>query len=213
MLSSFPHLTSSEFEDGCNRLLKRFHRCSDTQIDWISLESIELHETRYLQITRNLTKEEYNPHSTSLEVEISEVEEHDDEEVLIRQAHKRSPIINYDIILSPSYRVPVLYISISDPQHRFPPTMSTLYEHLVPRDFKAQTEAVGVIGGITTTDHPFSNRPVFFVHPCQTAEAMEASVAEKNITAEEYLMIWIGALGKCVGLEVPLVLVRKDVEP
>jgi ubiquitin-like-conjugating enzyme ATG10 len=37
---------------------------------------------------------------------------------------------------------------------------------------------------------------------------MEASVGKRNVTAEEYLMIWIGALGKCVGLNVPLALMQ-----
>jgi ubiquitin-like-conjugating enzyme ATG10 len=32
---------------------------------------------------------------------------------------------------------------------------------------------------------------------------MEASV-DRNITEDEYLIIWIGAMGKAVGLNVPL---------
>jgi ubiquitin-like-conjugating enzyme ATG10 len=55
-----------------------------------------------------------------------------------------------------------------------------------------------------------SNRPVFFIHPCQTAEVMEASIGKKDVTAEEYLMVWIGALGKCVGLNIPLALMQED---
>jgi ubiquitin-like-conjugating enzyme ATG10 len=37
---------------------------------------------------------------------------------------------------------------------------------------------------------------------------MEASVGKRSVTAEEYLMIWIGALGKCVGLNMPLSLMQ-----
>ena len=88
--------------------------------------------------------------------------------------------------------------------------MATLYDYLVPPSFKAEVEAVGVIGGITIADHPVTNRPVFFIHPCQTAGVMEASVGSKAITAEEYLLMWIGALGKCAGLNVPLALIRED---
>lgn len=120
------------------------------------------------------------------------------------------PIANYDIIVSPTYRVPVLYISISDNRHRYPATMNTLHEHLIPSEFRGQTDIVGVMGGITVTDHPVTNNPVFFIHPCQTAEVIEASVAKKEITPMEYLMVWIGALGKCVGLNVPLALVKAD---
>jgi ubiquitin-like-conjugating enzyme ATG10 len=39
---------------------------------------------------------------------------------------------------------------------------------------------------------------------------MEASVGKRSVNAEEYLMIWIGALGKCVGLNVPLTLMRDE---
>jgi ubiquitin-like-conjugating enzyme ATG10 len=51
---------------------------------------------------------------------------------------------------------------------------------------------------------------VFFIHPCQTAEVMEASVGRKDVTPEEYLIMWIGALGKCVGLNVPLALMQEN---
>lgn len=56
-------------------------------------------------------------------------------------------------------------------------------------------------------DHPATNKPVFFIHPCRTAETMEASVGERTISAYDYLLLWIGALGKCVELDVPLALV------
>ena len=84
--------------------------------------------------------------------ESSELEE-DDNEV----AQTPSPnqiVIHYDIMLSPSYRVPVLYFAVSDIQHRYPPTMETLYSHVIPPAFRAQAEHVGVIGGITVTVRP-----------------------------------------------------------
>ena len=56
-------------------------------------------------------------------------------------------------------------------------------------------------------DHPATNKPVFFIHPCQTAEVMEATVEDRVITAGAYMMVWIGALGKHVGLNVPLAFV------
>jgi ubiquitin-like-conjugating enzyme ATG10 len=59
--------------------------------------------------------------------------------------------VEYHIVLSPSYQVPVLYFNIKDPSYRSPPTMDTLYRHLIPPHFKAQAENVGVIGGITVT--------------------------------------------------------------
>jgi ubiquitin-like-conjugating enzyme ATG10 len=50
------------------------------------------------------------------------------------------------------------------------------------------------------------NRPVFFIHPCRTAEVMEAIVGRRTVAAYDYLLLWIGAIGKSVGLNVPLTL-------
>jgi ubiquitin-like-conjugating enzyme ATG10 len=58
-------------------------------------------------------------------------------------------------------------------------------------------------------EHPATNKPVFFIHPCQTAEAMEAIAGNRRLTANEYLLLWLGAFGKCVGLDVPLALARE----
>ncbi|KAF1945413.1 hypothetical protein EJ02DRAFT_313312, partial [Clathrospora elynae] len=206
MLSTFPHLTESEYEDACHCFLRQFQQRGHEQTGWLSVETVHQNDIAYLRVTKELSAREDCLMGGCSELEDDEVQE-DDGEVLRATITPRATI-HYDMILSPVYRVPVLYISISDPLHRYPPTMSTLYEHLVPPEFKAQTENVGIIGGITITDHPATNRPVFFIHPCQTAEVMEASAGKSNVTTKEYLMVWIGALGKCVGLNVPLVLAR-----
>lgn len=62
-----------------------------------------------------------------------------------------SLVLEYDIILSPSYSVPVLYFGIKDAALRYPPTMETLYGHIIPEQYKSQAETPGVIGGITVT--------------------------------------------------------------
>lgn len=58
-------------------------------------------------------------------------------------------------------------------------------------------------------DHPLTNKPVFFIHPCQTAQVLEASVGARDMCAYDYLIMWIGAMGKCVGLNVPMALVTR----
>lgn len=85
----------------------------------------------------------------SVESEETELDEEDDEVAEVVSSSRA--VIQYDVVLSPSYRVPVLYFSISDSQHRYPPTMETLYSHVIPPAFRAQAEHVGVIGGITVT--------------------------------------------------------------
>jgi len=224
MLSAFPHLTDSEFDEACVRLVQKFQQQGCKQDEWLSVELVHQNETKHLRITKALSDKQDTPVKAESESDIDEIEEHDqvghEFVACVRESYsgqealspstKHQAIVLYDIVLSPTYRVPVLYISISDPQHRYPPTMATLYEQLVPPDCVSQTHDVGVMGGITIADHPATNSPVFFVHPCRTAEVMEASVEKNTITAAEYLMLWIGALGKCVGLNVPLALARHE---
>jgi ubiquitin-like-conjugating enzyme ATG10 len=53
-------------------------------------------------------------------------------------------------------------------------------------------------------DHPWTNTPCFFIHPCQTTAVIEASAGDRSLSPVEYLVMWIGALGACVGFNVPL---------
>jgi ubiquitin-like-conjugating enzyme ATG10 len=213
MLSAFPHLTDSEFEEACGSLVRKFHQKGHAQSDWLSVEKLSQHETVVLRITKPLPSRVESSTDDENEFDHIEVTE-DDEEVLVTPLLPQ-PTIHYDILLSPTYSVPVLYIRIHDTQHRYPPTMEILYRHLVPAQFKAHTEDVGVMGGITVTDHPVGGRPVFFIHPCRTAEVLEASIAKERCTetkGAEYLMVWMGALGRSVGLNVPLALATQPTE-
>jgi ubiquitin-like-conjugating enzyme ATG10 len=173
MLSVFPHLDDAEFDKACSDLLCTFHQVHDAQNEWLSVEKVYQNGTTCLGITTYLQSHARVPVDNCHELEHDQVHEDDDEvglplpsdgpladlyqEVLLQPQLPR-PTIHYDVVLSPIYRTPILYISIVDSLHRFPPTMTTLYEHLVPRQFKAQTENVGIIGGITiavcTTNKP-----------------------------------------------------------
>lgn len=207
-LSAFPSLTTSEFEDGCDALITAFEERGHKQNDWHTAEIVHQHDTRYMRVTRLLQyagKSSIDINEDEDDVH-NELEEHDD--AALQTTPRPHPLIHYDILLSPVYRVPVLYFHIQDSQHRYPPTMKVLYEHLIAPQFKAQTQSGGVIGGISIQDHPVTSRPVFYIHPCQTAEVMQASAGDRKVTAAEYLTMWIGALGGCVGLNVPLSLVQ-----
>lgn len=74
--------------------------------------------------------------------------------------------IHYDIVLSSTYSVPVLYFSIKDAEHRFPPTQHVLYKHIIiPNGYEEQTKegSVGVLGGVSVAVScaPFLS----FLHP------------------------------------------------
>ena len=60
-------------------------------------------------------------------------------------------MVEYDIVLSPTYQVPVLYFRIRDARCALPPSIDTLYRYVIPEQFKSQVESFGIIGGITMT--------------------------------------------------------------
>lgn len=52
-------------------------------------------------------------------------------------------------------------------------------------------------------NHPLNDFPSFFVHPCYTTEAMRELLGTQVKSPIEYLMIWLGLVGSCVGLHMP----------
>ncbi|KAL1595644.1 hypothetical protein SLS60_009333 [Paraconiothyrium brasiliense] len=204
LAASFPRLSDAEFHTACMILVDCFNLLPDAsrKAKWtaVTLDPDE----GVLQINKELPVPD--PFESQIQDHDDAGLEEDDEEALDHKENN-TPIIHYDILLSPIYSVPVLYFYISDTLHRYPPTMNTLYKHIIVPEYVDQTKDVGVLGGITITDHPILNRPVFFIHPCRTAEVMEASVGETPATSLGYLLMWIGAMGKTVGLDIPLQLV------
>ena len=57
--------------------------------------------------------------------------------------------IEYDILLSPSYRVPVLYFRIRDGCTQLVTDIDVVYNYLVPSVHREQLHDVGIIGGIS----------------------------------------------------------------
>jgi ubiquitin-like-conjugating enzyme ATG10 len=148
MLSLFPHLTASEFSQACESLTNAFSD-NPSQCEWLSVHRSNQNGTTFLRISTVLPSRKDPAVAHGVEDEADEVQEHDDEAMAVPE--HMQPLVNYDILLSPSYQVPVLYISISDPEHRFPPTMANLQEHLLEPHSKDQTEHVGPMGGVTIT--------------------------------------------------------------
>ncbi|KAF1953941.1 hypothetical protein CC80DRAFT_527021 [Byssothecium circinans] len=212
-ISNFPQITQNEFEEACTNLLQRFGQTSHLQSEWLSLDHLQSFDNiKYLRITKPLPHkiEPSKPSSTGSDPTLPHPELDEDDEEALAVPSTPQPVIHYDIVLSPTYRVPVLYISIKDTFHRYPPTMSTLYDAIVPSEYAAQTNDFGVIGGITIADHPITNTPVYFIHPCKTAEVLEASSGGREMETSAYLLLWIGAMGRCVGFDMPLVLVASQ---
>ena len=118
-------------------------------------------------------------------------------------------LVLYDIVHSPSYQVPVLYVTFEQQgstgrRSKVLPSPTEVYDMLVSSSFKAQVQTVGVMGALSMTDHPVSGTPAYFVHPCRTSEAMDAVIVDSAVQPKEYLMMWLGLVGPSVGLDVPL---------
>ncbi|KAF2861104.1 hypothetical protein K470DRAFT_294485 [Piedraia hortae CBS 480.64] len=104
-------------------------------------------------------------------------EQDEDDPEAISQPVPYSTVI-YDIIHSPLYEVPVLY---------YYPTQGS---------FNAE-----IPGTSTMTDHPLTQLPVHYIHPCRAAEMMGEGDA---LCPAKYLLRWMGVFGVVAGLSVPM---------
>lgn len=171
-------------------------------VDLIKSSNLPSGSGHYLRITRRntspATREETTPETVDEPEqpgdgrESTEADDFDeDSESLPKFATTPANNIStmtYDIIYSPTYSVPVLYI------HKpLPPTF-----------------LVSVKGaGLSLVDHPVTLKPVYFVHPCRTQEALRnilptQTVDNQQVGGMEWLMGWFGVVGAAAGLNVPL---------
>lgn len=76
-----------------------------------------------------------------------------DEEALPRQPNHNSQQdefkIEYDILLSPSYSIPVLYFSVRDSNSQLVIEIERIYLLLVPEVYQSQMRHVGIVGGLS----------------------------------------------------------------
>ncbi|KAH8815021.1 hypothetical protein F5884DRAFT_160420 [Xylogone sp. PMI_703] len=115
--------------------------------------------------------------------------------------HSHQPYVIYEIHIHPTYQVPTLWFTLHDlPMHEPAFDLDSVYRYLVPQEYKSRLRAAGFTGGISAAPHPITDLPAFFIHPCQTKEAMESF----DCPLSQYFMIWLGIVGPCVGLWVPL---------
>lgn len=123
--------------------------------------------------------------------------------------YSHQPYVTYEIHLHPTYRMPTLWFMLHDlPMGENSFNVDAVYRYLVPPEYKSRLRAAGVTGGISAAPHPITDVPAFFIHPCQTKEAME----NFDCPIKNYLMIWIGLVGGCVGLSIPPEMARDEEE-
>jgi ubiquitin-like-conjugating enzyme ATG10 len=125
--------------------------------------------------------------------------------------------VQCDIVYSPAYQVPVLYLTFVERSTNNSvalPSPDEVYEILVPNDFKSPIRSVGVMGALSMAEHPVTGVPAYFVHPCRTQEAMSPLLDRVRTDASpcnrtDYLLLWFGVIGASVGLSVPVSVAKR----
>ncbi|KAJ5364440.1 uncharacterized protein N7496_010153 [Penicillium cataractarum] len=221
-LSAFPFLTPDEFDSACRALAERTRSCTAAQVDggWSSVRLVTQIPDADLQEVSTHTD---TSTSTQAQAKAKAMEDEDEDpvcspspnnfqsqEALIRTNLHPTLQIDYDIVLSPTYQVPVLYFVLRWHNHQGPVGLDAVYQYVVPEQYKQQLQNVGVMGGISFGYHPESGAPAFFVHPCNTADAMAHVADGQSVTTGTYLLIWLGLVGQSVNLHVPREIVLSD---
>ncbi|KAK5173393.1 uncharacterized protein LTR77_002074 [Saxophila tyrrhenica] len=201
-------ISYQDFEEACEVLCKAWNNASGNGEEVMILQSCGL---KHIHIAKPVDKKEDHREANEDEYgeDLERVVNEEDAEALIRTSHdKQGPTALYDIVHSPSYQVAVLYVQLRDHTKGIPngmPSPDEMYDALVPAAYRAQLEAVGVMGALSMTEHPISGMPTYFIHPCRTAEAMNDLMKCKGAAKPaEYILLWLGLVGPSVGLTVPV---------
>ncbi|KAL4940804.1 hypothetical protein BDV06DRAFT_14203 [Aspergillus oleicola] len=204
---SFPFLTNDDFESACRAFMDRVHVAGSLTSGWSSVRMQEhgpiLMISQCLDSPCNSLPDDALAQQGGIEDQDLELETcEEDPEVLFRTSDKPERLqVDYDIVLSPTYQVPVLYFVLR--RMGKPLGLNEVYNHLVPSQYRKSIQGVGIMGGISFGYHPVSGTPAFFVHPCNTAEAMKDIASGGSVSLDAYLIMWLGLVGSCVRLQLP----------
>ncbi|KXX74933.1 Ubiquitin-like-conjugating enzyme ATG10 [Madurella mycetomatis] len=226
---NYPFLTGEEFAEVCHHLERRYCQATlgPVRRQWKLRACSALNTSfslgpeynTYIQIIRPLDRElddgdlskfldnfSFDDRPGSAQTESEEDSdmmkaEEADEAVLPRKPRTTTAgHVRYEIHLHPTYQAPCLWFSLHDlPVDEQGFDIDTVFRRLVPDQNKAGLRSAGAIGGISADHHPVTGVPSFFIHPCLLGEAM----SKFDCSKENYLMVWLGLVGGCVGLWVP----------
>ncbi|CAG8445848.1 14602_t:CDS:2 [Ambispora leptoticha] len=141
----------------------------------------------------------------------------------LRLSNEDCLTIDYNILYSPTYKVPVLYFNAYNADGSIL-NLDQLYTTLIEPSRLNDLRTAGFNGGLSQQDHPTLQLPFFFLHPCETATLMRTiALAPPSITNESesqeinnnvkeefagiipidgYLRSWLSLVGPVVGTKV-----------
>ncbi|RKF62793.1 hypothetical protein OnM2_030014 [Erysiphe neolycopersici] len=220
----WPFVSQEEFNSACAHFNRRYTQAKKktNRISFkISCRFIASTRSSYIQVihllqppedvadlSKALEKLGIDEYQTcECEHKIDYINEENDKEALrlLDSPPKYSPLpcqpyVIYEIHLHPTYRIPTLWFTLHDlhPEDNAQ-DIETVYRYLVPNEYHSKLRSSGITGSLSAAPHPVTDIPAFFVHPCQTKEAIE----NFDCPIEDYLMVWIGIVGGSVGLWLP----------
>ncbi|KAI1336412.1 hypothetical protein F5Y15DRAFT_394556 [Xylariaceae sp. FL0016] len=237
---SYPYLTKSEFAEVCHYLDRKYTQATlgPKRKEWRLDIHVSLDTSggpgvvTFLQITRSLEDKVVEHDLASLvdnfdlgpptrrstrfkekppaPAEQMLIDSEDSDQVVVQRPRRTATKIKhvvYEVHLHPTYQVPCLWFSLHHlPVDEDPMDVESVFRHLVPQQYRDALRGAGAIGGISIDHHPLTGVPTFFVHPCLVGEAM----TNFDCAKEDYLMIWLGQVGGCVGLSVPMEMAIKN---
>ncbi|WPH01555.1 Hypothetical protein R9X50_00440200 [Acrodontium crateriforme] len=195
-------ISAENWKEACETLRHAWNESSDTSTGWSDVKFMnDPLSTEWIRIIKIAG---YTVPPTAENAEEESQVEIDDEALQRNVSTNTRDRICYDLILSPTYGVPVLYITfparpVPGADEIYAALLSTTEHPLVP-----PMQSIGPLGALSMTDHPVLGLPTYFVHPCRTADAMDAVTGGQELSCGAYLLAWMGLIGGGVGLDVPV---------
>ncbi|ODQ55180.1 hypothetical protein SAICODRAFT_23844 [Saitoella complicata NRRL Y-17804] len=238
-VSSYPSLTPSEFEVACLHLQSQFlrggvectwHRPPPPRSPWY--RSVVEEQPGYLSIrvyrnsatTSDPTADDDDDDDANLDVGVDEIELEDiDDPALAPPTHDHHqngsnvtlPIVGYyHILLSPTYRLPILYFRFISPHpNPLTPILLSPDNQNQNQNQNQNADTIEIQGALSIAEHPLLGGTWWMIHPCMTGDAMmdvlDSDIDTGRVTAEEYMGLWMGVAGSVVGLGIPLPMARQ----
>ncbi|CAG8503140.1 13276_t:CDS:2, partial [Acaulospora colombiana] len=173
----YPFLTRQEFEFAAKLFIAQSRKASETEV-WNWVEHEKFKGFGYL-CRRSMVQKLAGIRSLGEGISVDEendVFEDDDPSVLSTLSSSEEYLtVDYHVIYSTSYKVPVLYFNVYYDDGT-PLKIDEIYSNLVQPSRFEDIKPAGFYGGISQQDHPTLLIPFYFLHPCETATLMRTIV-------------------------------------
>ncbi|KAI9277197.1 autophagocytosis associated protein [Phascolomyces articulosus] len=118
--------------------------------------------------------------------------------------------VEYHIVYSPGYQVPVLYFNGYDAgkKKRTPLSLKEgtalsldeLYQWIISKEMQQSLQhgnRLSQQGSISQEDHPILGFPFYYIHPCETQSMMR--LISHDINIHSYIKSWLSLIGPTIG--------------